>query len=548
MEEQTTVLGAPGTGKTYTLVQEILVGLIARGLSPSDICFTSFTRAAANEAKARAIAALGGGDRDYEWFGTIHSLCGKLLDIDWSHRLLADNNDVGRTLLRQFGEEQGIQFDFQHTDWDEEADFGVTNPKVEGNQLLSWWAHVRNRKVDLDTALATWKMPSSLFTPARLRTLVEAYERFKNDMYRVDFTDVLIQADMRGVRPQTSVLILDEAQDLAPLEWSILDHWRDSAETVYLAGDDPQAIYAWKGAEARLFLDRIAEGSVRTLEQSYRLPRSGWAVSEWLLNRIEERYPKQFRSREEDGEVQERTLSRVPFEHNGSWFVLARNTYLLAAARNELEDRGLPYRSKRGFDPYGAYWMAGRAITKLAHNARIDHDELRALLRRLVEGEHYNASLAYQLRTNRTANIPAMVERSQLEALGFTEQFTERLDSDPVPVRGLALSGRNRNYLARLQRADADVFDKEPAITLSTIHGVKGNEAEHVALLTDFSPASRETMDSDPDSEHRVFYVGATRARRNLYIVSPQTPIAYQPLADGWWHEALQPKVGSRDL
>ena len=61
----------------------------------------------------------------------------------------------------------------------------------------------------------------------------------------------------------------------------------------------------------------------------------------------------------------------------------------------------------------------------------------------------------------------------------------------------------------------------EPRIVISTIHGAKGGEADNVVLFTDITAAAEASMESDPDSMHRVFYVAVTRTRQNLYTLEP---------------------------
>ena len=62
-------------------------------------------------------------------------------------------------------------------------------------------------------------------------------------------------------------------------------------------------------------------------------------------------------------------------------------------------------------------------------------------------------------------------------------------------------------------------FNAEPRISVSTIHGSKGGEAENVVLFTDLSPAADAEMRINPNDTHRTFYVGVTRTKQNLYIV-----------------------------
>ena len=85
---------------------------------------------------------------------------------------------------------------------------------------------------------------------------------------------------------------------------------------------------------------------------------------------------------------------------------------------------------------------------------------------------------------------------------------------DRVPVK-------DRAYITALLRR-GEKFNGTPRITVSTIHGSKGGEADNVVLFTDLSGAADTTMRITPDEVHRVFYVGVTRTRKNLYLVEPQ--------------------------
>lgn len=75
--------------------------------------------------------------------------------------------------------------------------------------------------------------------------------------------------------------------------------------------------------------------------------------------------------------------------------------------------------------------------------------------------------------------------------------------------------------------ADKGTIYKSPNVRISTIHGVKGDEADNVVLMPDMSRLSYRDMDIDEDAEHRVFYVAVTRAKRRLYILQPATRLYY---------------------
>lgn len=537
MVKQLSILGPPGCGKTTTLTA-IATQLLADEYTPAAICYTAFTRVAADVARDRAVMACGGSVEDYQWYGTIHSLCGRLLEFDWRERLLADNTAKGQSLLRTFGRARGYPFEFgRERDYDEEADL-FTSSGAEGNRLLGWWNWARQCCYGLDEAIDRWQQVASApLTPTRQQTFVADYEGLKAELGMEDFTDVLQHADAAEVCPPTHVLIVDEAQDLSPLQWRIIDRWRERAELVYLAGDDDQAIYGFQGGDARLFLERVHEGDTHSLGQSYRLPRSVHAISTWLATRIQERAEKPFAPRPAEGAVAERALFNVPFAQTpGSWFVLARNTRLLDSVRAYLEEHAIPYSSRRGFDPVRRYYPAAHAITDLSRGRSIRREDLQAVLHRLTMGKDYDPT---QIGAERrmTRRIPEIVAPSRLIDLGFMPAFVDRMRGEQTPVRLLSgIVGRPANYLRTLQKRHGDdVFAQPPRIELGTIHSFKGDEADNVALLMDMAPASQRSLEHDPDSEHRVWYVGLTRARERLYLLTQQTTVAYMPLTSGGW-------------
>jgi len=75
----------------------------------------------------------------------------------------------------------------------------------------------------------------------------------------------------------------------------------------------------------------------------------------------------------------------------------------------------------------------------------------------------------------------------------------------------------------RNMRANGETLNKNPRIIMSTIHGAKGGEADKVLLMQDLTNAALETFSHDPDELHRLFYTGATRAKRELHVLDPKS-------------------------
>ena len=70
-------------------------------------------------------------------------------------------------------------------------------------------------------------------------------------------------------------------------------------------------------------------------------------------------------------------------------------------------------------------------------------------------------------------------------------------------------------------------FEK-PRVVVSTIHKAKGDEAKCVVLLTELTRASAQEYITDPDTFHRILYVGLTRASKELYLLEPEKFRSYK--------------------
>jgi superfamily I DNA/RNA helicase len=87
------------------------------------------------------------------------------------------------------------------------------------------------------------------------------------------------------------------------------------------------------------------------------------------------------------------------------------------------------------------------------------------------------------------------------------------------------LPDRTRDTLVQLDNSGA--LDEECRVKITTIHAVKGAEADNVVLLPDMSYFTETNFRNNPDDEHRVFYVGCTRAKKNLFLHIPLTERFY---------------------
>ena len=112
---------------------------------------------------------------------------------------------------------------------------------------------------------------------------------------------------------------------------------------------------------------------------------------------------------------------------------------------------------------------------------------------------------------------------------GSKVTFAElKLDAVPWYEVLLGIPEWRRTYY-RSGRRRGEELRGDPRFLVSTIHAVKGGEADHVVILPDIPPRAYEDYLRDPDDELRVWYVGITRSRGDLHIVNPQGA-RYYPL------------------
>ena len=96
------------------------------------------------------------------------------------------------------------------------------------------------------------------------------------------------------------------------------------------------------------------------------------------------------------------------------------------------------------------------------------------------------------------------------------------LNTDTVWFESFTVAPEKQVHYIRKMRKNGEELNQEPRILLSTIHGVKGGEADNVVLLTDLSKNTQSNYERYPDDENRLFYVGATRTKNHLHIVRPK--------------------------
>jgi len=485
------VFGPPGTGKTTYLLSVVDRELDA-GVSSEKIGYFSFTRKAANEARDRAILKFPHLNikTDFPYFRTLHSLAFHALAIKADLIMQPEH-------YREFAAQAGIEINVTaEEDVDlSKADNPILNEinlaRIRGKDLRQ---HYNDSNLDIE-----WY---------HFEFVERTYRHYKRSKDLLDFTDLLEMAVNEPDRlPSLEVLIVDEAQDLSRLQWQLVEILASKAKRVFLAGDDDQAVFTWAGADVKSFLS--FDGTVKVLNQSYRVPSAVHRLADKIVHRIRQRQDKQWSARDFEGTVWTYRRFEDVCLNEDQWLILASTNYLLNPIGEWLKAQGLLY-ERSGVPSIGPTII--KAVTtweRLRKGYAQFGGDIKAMYRYLDSGIVARGFKTFKGEDNEPFTIEAL-------------QKDHGLLSTPVWHEALSkIAHDKRDYLISMLRRGTKLSEGSH-IRLSTIHGAKGGEADNVLLLMDLSTKFAKDMQRNGDDVNRLFYVGVTRAKKSLHLVLPK--------------------------
>ena len=517
--EQVKLNGPPGTGKTSCLI-DICQQEMEKGRAPWEIVFCSFTRAAAHEARNRAKARFGGGDDDYRWFATEHSICYRELG-------LSRGQVFNKRQLRAFGRLYNYEFTGEGDEKDSlEQRYQEGMLKSVADHYEFFVSYMNNRMLPFDTAYREFinenEVPDG-FTKEGLENYIERRERYKQDNNLWSFDDMIRGALERRLFPiGVKVLILDEAQDCSPLLWELIKFWCSQVESYYIGGDPLQTLYFWAGSNPDLFYSFPGEEHV--LGYSYRLTPQVKEFAEKIVRRTSLPFPE-FSPSDREGAVMRAYLEDIDWEDVGECFVLARTRWLISLIRNHLLRLGIPFNCERGSQS-PLVTTKGRAfytLVKLAAGEWVSNAELANL------AKHTSSPFLARGAKKRVRNlVEGMYSLRNLSEMGFTEAFMSALRNGLEEILCRDVEDYESEYLMRVfKRYGPRAFEEEPKVTITTIHGSKGREGPTVFLSPDLTWKVWQGYARNRIPETLVYYVGATRAIDKLVVLKPQQQYSF---------------------
>ena len=477
------ILGPPGTGKTTKLINYVKT-FVKLGTPIDKIGYFAFTTKAANEAVDRMLDAHPKlQKKDLKHFRTLHSLAFNQLGIKKAQVMQDEHyEDIGRKL--------GIEVTV-YSNGEEKT--GFVDSDSEYFNIIN---AARIKNVSIEEEYNT-DMYSEDIDKHQLQILKDEVDNYKAAYGLVDFTDMIERFNVAEMCPKYDVIFVDEAQDLSPIQWKMYDILKKNSKYVILAGDDDQAIYGWAGADVKRFQDEKAKDII--LPQSYRVPRQVQHIADQILNRIpdDRRIKKQWAPRPESGTTNHITSIEDAPLHNGDWLILARTNDKLIKLKPILKDMAIYFEIKGRKSYKTRLYTAINNYTRWTNGDKLSLLECKDLLEFLEEEK-----------------IPTEERMYDLFEWGYsrTEQWHEVFKTDP----------EESLYIREMLRLK-EKLSKPARVKLSTIHAAKGGEANNVLLILDNTKKIRDSIERNEDKhdeEQRVWYVGVTRTKQNLYILT----------------------------
>jgi DNA helicase-2/ATP-dependent DNA helicase PcrA len=517
------VLAGAGTGKTRAITHRIAYAVTTGAVAPRHVLAVTFTARAAGEMRARLHGLGLGGDAAAVQARTFHAAA--LRQLNYFHPRIIGGPlppvlPSKARLVQQAASRCRLTID---------------RPTLRDLTAEIEWA--KSALVQpagyVEAALAAVRRPP--LEPPDVARVYAAYEDVKEAEFVTDFEDVLLltaaaidaQPDVAAeVRERYRWFVVDEYQDVNPLQQRLLDAWLGGRKDLCVVGDANQTIYSFTGATPAYLLEfsrRYPDATVLRLVRDYRSTPQVVELANRLLPDGAGRL--QLIAQQPPGPTPQ--LTGYPDE--------PAEASAVAAACRELVESGTPAReiailfrtNAQSVSYEEALAAVGIPYVVRGGERFFERPEIREGVR-LLRGAARSAD------ATTTTTLPATV-RHVLAAAGWNDTAPdgggatrERWDGLAALVR-LAEELHTADADADLQqfvdmlaeRASAQHPPVVDGVTLASLHAAKGLEWDAVfivGLVDGMLPIAHASTPQQVEEERRLLYVGVTRARLHLRL------------------------------
>ena len=539
MTNVTRFLGAPGCGKTTQLKRALQSERDEHGTRYDGAYWLAFTRAGAEDTQEAFNDVYGPDVDDLEdlksQVRTLHSLAllaARSAGIieDYEEQVITTDSDPG--VFQEFCDEHGLRFDPDAGDL-LKGDKSGPNDAPTGNKLFKADEFLRHRQLPTKRVVVADHQLNFPMSCRRVHELLQEWRNYKRTHTPRLFqhSDYVAEVLDQGATPDAQVLLFDEFQDFCAQELALYELWRDSVDRVYIAGDPAQSIYGFRGASPESLEDTHADETHR-LRSSYRCPSNIADVAAKVLTEHRETTDYKFTGRTDGGQV--RTLNtsdrgdgpptlatdlsdrldrlteswtRPTQGENSSpaVMVLARTRRRAMSISRNLRRQGVPY-----------HWLSS------SMGWGEDMGRMKLAAEQLSEGKKPIKQVARPFVTALPGKAKERIDWNRYGIDTTANDLLEVLPGTPLESsKKLDIDEWRREAIVRA--LEADTATASEAVAVGTLHASKGLEAPHVYVDTYAPKQVRQAYrgKSSGGEEHRVHYVGFSRASDTLTILDP---------------------------
>ncbi|MHB1063848.1 MAG: ATP-dependent helicase [Georgenia sp.] len=549
------VLAGAGTGKTRAITYRIANGVRSGVYTPQTVLAVTFTARAAGEMRSR-LRDLGVGGVQAR---TFHAAALRQLAYFWPTAIGGSLPRIAEHKASLVAEAAG------------RLGLGADRVAVRDLSGEVEWAKVSLVTAEdyVTRATKAGREDVAGHDHATVAQLLSVYEDVKNERGVIDFEDVLLllvgilleREDIASdVRRQYRHFVVDEYQDVSPLQQRLLDLWLGGRREICVVGDVSQTIYSFTGATPRFLTDfprRYEGATVVRLARDYRstpqvvdvanrvLAQSGRhrsAAAVELQAMRPASVPVRFETYDDDVAEARGVAERIRVLQQAGvtlaeTAVLYRTNGQAEVLEQALADAGIGY-LVRGGERFFSRREVREALVLLRGAVRSTGDQpLPEAVRDVL------ASVGW------SPQPPAArgAARERWESLDSLVNLAEELHT----TRGADMAG----LVAELdERSAAQHAPTVAGVTLASLHAAKGLEWDAVFLVgmsEGLVPISLAEGDDAVSEERRLLYVGVTRAREHLQLsyararsVGGRASRRRSRFLDGIWPEDATARLG----
>lgn len=550
------VIAGPGSGKTYVIINRISF-LLQQGYDPDRILVISYTRDAAESVCRRFRESDKTGSNVH--FGTFHSVFFRILRESFGY----DN----RSIMDEKEKKNMARFALK-----------LAGFNADDRLLKEFFSDISGRKDSEDKC------------QDRLKKFAEAeavYKKLKSERKRLDFDDILFISHEKLLqnpeilsywKNRFDVIIIDEAQDMNPIQYRLLLLIKGKNTDIFMVGDDDQSIYGFRGSDPGIlkkFKEACPETGIIYLANNYRCSYAILDHSQRLISHNMNRFQKQQTAvsaerglisvkaftykAEEAGYITKEIIARI--KKPSKIGILFRHRISSAYIESDLRAAGISYSYRNGGSIYNIF-IADDIISylKILSGTGRRSDYLRIINRpeRFISRDSFRHDVVSESRClldtenirarenlrlffqslSFASTLPPFAQISYFRrGLMYDDFVRSREESDGRPegdyMQYLDLINEEASYFKKTEtfirflydmnnkENEKSVENPDETVSLMTFHGSKGLEFDTVFILDaveGYAPSYKAVTTEEMEEERRMFYVAVTRARKELII------------------------------